>query len=65
MTDTFTELTKLVPKAAKYRKLIASVVTTTIPFIVFLLDPHTAKEIVTASGSYILVNLGVYGVSND
>lgn len=65
MTDTFTELSRLVPSLAKYRKLIAALVTTSIPFVVFLLDPHSAQEIVAASGAFILTNLGVYGVSNE
>lgn len=66
MTDTFTELTKLVPKFGKYRKLAAAVVTTTIPYLVFLTSAaHSAPDIIEATGAYLLVNLGVYGVSND
>lgn len=65
MSSTFDDIKKLWPRLGKYQKLVASLVTTTVPFIVYLLDPHSAKEIVEASGAYILVNLGVYGVPNE
>jgi len=66
MTDTFTEAGKLWPKVIRYRKLIAALVTTSGPLSFYLLGgPHSAEEIAQAVYAWALVNLGVYGVTND
>lgn len=59
------EMTRLWPAVGRYRKLVAAVVTTSVPFAIFLCDPRTTKEVIAAAGSWLLVNLGVFGVSND
>lgn len=64
-TSTVGEATRLWPVIGKYRKLVASVVTTSVPFAIFLCDPRTTKEVIAAAGSYLLINLGVFGVTND
>jgi len=66
MSDTFSELNALIPSVGKYRKLIASIVTSSFPFAIFLASaPHSAVEILAATQAYVLLNLGVYGVKNE
>lgn len=64
-TNAADEATRLWPAFGKYRKFIASLVATSVPFAVYLCDPRTTKEVIAAAGAYVLTNLGVYGVSND
>lgn len=64
-TSTFEEAARLWPSIGKYRKFIASVVTTAVPLAIYLTDTRSAKEVLAAAGAYLLTNLGVYGVSND
>lgn len=59
------QASRLWPAFGKYRKFLAAIVTTSVPFAIFLADTRTTKEVIAAAGSYLLVNLGVYGVSND
>lgn len=63
--STYEEAEKIWPEIGKYRKLLASLITSSVPFAIYLLDPRTPKEVVAATGAFLLVNLGVYGVSND
>lgn len=63
--STVGEAARLWPAVGRYRKLAASIVTTSVPFAIYLCDPRTTKEVIAAAGSYLLVNLGVFGVSND
>lgn len=65
MTSTFAEASKLWPRIKKYRKLVVAAVGSTVPLILFLLEPRSAAEIVAAAEGWILLNLGVYGVPND
>lgn len=66
MTDTYTELEALFPFLARYRKLAVALITTTTPFVIWLLSgPHTAVAIVAASLGYLAGNFGVYQLPND
>lgn len=65
MSTVFSEAAKLWPKISPYRKLAAAVVGTTGPLLIFLVsEPRAAEEIIAAVYSWLLTNLGVYGVSN-
>lgn len=60
------EAAKLWPALGRYRKLVAALAVSTGPLVTFLLaGPHSAAEIFAASWSWVLVNLGVYGATND
>lgn len=63
--STVGEATRLWPAIGRYRKFVASLVTTSVPFAIYLCDPRTTKEVIAAAGAYVLTNLGVFGVSND
>jgi hypothetical protein len=66
MSDTFTELTNLIPSLGKFRKLIVTFLGTTAPFVVYLTSgPLSADTIVAASLAYVLLNFGVYETKND
>jgi hypothetical protein len=66
MTATYEEASKLWPRFAKYRKLIAAIVVSTGPLVAFLAgEPRSFAEIVAAVNTWLLLNLGVYEVKND
>lgn len=66
MTDPYTELTALVPKLGRFRKLIVALLATTTPLVIFLTsEPHSAAEIVPAVLGYLLANFGVYRIPNE
>lgn len=63
--DTFDEAAALFPSIAKYKKLAVSLVGTTGPFVVYLLESaHSPADIVTAATAYVLLNFGVYEANN-
>jgi hypothetical protein len=65
-TSTASEAVRLWPAVARYRKLAVAFVGTTGPFVAYLLaEAHSAADIAGAATAYLLVNLGVYGVSNE
>lgn len=61
----YDEATRLFPKLGRYRKLIVSLLSTTTPFVVWLVSaPQTPAAIVAASFGYLLANFGVYRLPN-
>lgn len=65
MTDTFTEAGRLWPGIKKYKKLLVSVVVSTGPLVLFLLEPRSTAEVIAAGQTWLLLNFGVGGVKNE
>jgi hypothetical protein len=64
--DTYDEATSLFPVLARYKKLIVSLLGTTVPLIIFLTSaPHPAPEVIAACLGWALTNFGVKQVTNE